>query len=143
MKKYILTNNKKNIAPVDVVTLFKECGWGSRQSVRNMEEALQGSDYTVFCKNSKGKLIGLLRVAGDGMYSNVLDIVVHPRYSDKRIGAAMIDKVKAKYKNTEIYISSFTEAQKFFFINTGFKLRKNNIPVQQIPVFSRLFTFKG
>jgi N-acetylglutamate synthase-like GNAT family acetyltransferase len=138
MKKYKITNNKRTVSPEEVAQLFIECGWGTKQSIKNTHELFTGNSFVVFARDSKKKLIGILRVNDDGLYSNVIDIVIHPSHTDRTLSNQLIEQVKGFYKDTEIYIGGLNNSQKFFFVNRGFKLRSK----VEVPVVSKFFNLK-
>lgn len=54
------------------------------------EKALNNSLYTVVAEDD-GKVVGMGRMTGDGLYYLIVDIVVQPDHQKKGIGSAIID----------------------------------------------------
>ncbi|MFR1316639.1 MAG: GNAT family N-acetyltransferase [Clostridium perfringens] len=70
------------------------------------------------------KLIGLIRVVGDGLtIIYIQDIVVLPEYQGNGIGRGLIDSVLDEYKHVtqKILISEDKESSIEFYKNIGFK----------------------
>ncbi len=91
------------------------------------EKALNNSLYTVVAEDD-GKVIGMGRMTGDGLYYLIVDIVVQPDHQKKGIGSAIIDMM-IDYVDRETPIGGRSSVQltaekgkETFYEKKGFKL---------------------
>lgn len=56
------------------------------------EKALNNSYYCVVAKDGDST-VAMGRVVGDGMYCNIVDVMVKPQYQGKKIGSTIINKL--------------------------------------------------
>lgn len=78
----------------EYIALRKLMGWGSISE----ETARQSIERAVFsvCLRKAGKLVGLARVAGDGvLYFAISDVIVHPELQRGGHGATLMTAVAA------------------------------------------------
>lgn len=68
----------------DYCKLRESVGW-LLFSNEQMQKALNNSLYTVIALDNK-KTVGMGRLAGDGMYYMIIDIVVYPAFQKRGIG---------------------------------------------------------
>ncbi len=141
MNRYKISNLKSSVRIEEIVKLFMECGWGQKYSIQSAKEILKNNNMAIFARDNKGKLVGLLRILNEGSRSaNVMDVVIHPRYSSSLITSKLVNSIKKQFKGRKIYIDELNESSNYFFINRGFKLR-NSVQTQQVqvPWFAKLF----
>ena len=91
------------------------------------EKALNNSLYTVVAEDD-GKVVGMGRMTGDGLYYLIVDIVVQPDNQKKGIGSAIIDMM-IDYVDRETPIGGRSSVQltaekgkETFYEKRGFKL---------------------
>ncbi len=91
------------------------------------EKALNNSLYTVVAEDD-GKVVGMGRMTGDGLYYLIVDIVVQPDHQKKGIGSAIIDMM-IDYVDRETPIGGRSSVQltaekgkETFYEKKGFKL---------------------
>ena len=91
------------------------------------ENALNNSLYTVVAEDD-GKVVGMGRMTGDGLYYLIVDIVVQPDHQKKGIGSAIIDMM-IDYVDRETPIGGRSSVQltaekgkETFYEKKGFKL---------------------
>lgn len=91
------------------------------------EKALNNSLYTVIAEDD-GKVVGMGRMTGDGLYYLIVDIVVQPDHQKKGIGSTIIDMM-IDYVDRETPIGGRSSVQltaekgkETFYEKKGFKL---------------------
>ena len=91
------------------------------------EKALNNSLYTVIAED-EGKVVGMGRMTGDGLYYLIVDIVVQPDHQKKGIGSTIIDMM-IDYVDRETPIGGRSSVQltaekgkETFYEKRGFKL---------------------
>ena len=91
------------------------------------EKALNNSLYTVIAEDD-GKVVGMGRMTGDGLYYLIVDIVVQPDHQKKGIGSTIIDMM-IDYVDKETPIGGRSSVQltaekgkETFYEKRGFKL---------------------
>lgn len=119
--KYI--ENEK-VETDELIALYNSVGWVAYTDNRKvMENILENSHWylTVFHDE---KLIGLLRVVGDG-YSIVYiqDILVNPKYQRMGIGRYLMERTLEKFSNIRqtVLITDDEEKTKAFYNSVGLK----------------------
>lgn len=93
----MITYGENDLSLADYFRLRESVGW------RNFEEqaagALAGSSYVVAARK-RGETVGMGRVIGDGLYFNIVDVVVCPRYQGKGVGSAILGRLLAYIERT-------------------------------------------
>ena len=91
------------------------------------EKALNNSLYTEIAEDD-GKVVGMGRMTGDGLYYLIVDIVVQPDHQKKGIGSTIIDMM-IDYVDRETPIGGRSSVQltaekgkETFYEKRGFKL---------------------
>ncbi len=91
------------------------------------EKALNNSLYTVIAEDD-GKVVGMGRMTGDGLYYLIVSIVVQPDHQKKGIGSTIIDMM-IDYVDKETPIGGRSSVQltaekgkETFYEKRGFKL---------------------
>ena len=75
-----------------MLSLAEAAGFGSDRTLERNKKAIEGSVFiaTVRCKD---KLVGLIRLISDGAYIlHIADIMVHPSFQAKGIGAILLNR---------------------------------------------------
>lgn len=120
MKTKFLENNKIGIE--ELVELYNSVSWiAYTQNMEVMENILENS-YWYMSAYYENKLIGLIRVIGDGysiMY--IQDILVNPEYQRLGIGTNLIERALKKFKNIRqnVLITDDEERTKKFYLSVG------------------------
>ncbi len=104
--------------------LYESAGWFDyTEDLEKLEEAFKNSLKIISAWHEE-KLIGLIRVVGDGLtIIYIQDIVVLPEYQGNGIGRSLIYSVLDEYKDVKqkILISEDKDSSIEFYKNIGFK----------------------
>lgn len=107
-----------------ISSLYESAGWFDyTEDLEKLEEAFKNSLKIISAWHEE-KLIGLIRVIGDGLtIIYIQDIVVLPEYQGNGIGRGLINSVLDEYKHVrqKILISEDNESSIEFYKNIGFK----------------------
>ncbi|MHC4216296.1 MAG: GNAT family N-acetyltransferase [Planctomycetota bacterium] len=115
--------------------LLESVGHGAHRSIERNRLALAGSIFVAGAR-SKGKLVGILRLVGDGGYIlHVADLEVHPDFQRKGIGRKLmemgIDFARNKRIGTGENLGEFTlfadVGADRFYEKLGFTLAPNGM----------------
>jgi len=97
-----MINYKENVQidKKDLDYLYSSVGWiAYTNDLDNLKNAIDNS-LSVITAWDDDKLIGLIRVIGDGytiLY--IQDILVHPDFQNRSIGTQLMTKILSKYKD--------------------------------------------
>lgn len=95
-----MINYKENyqIDKRDLKKLYSSVGWVAyTKNLEILEKAINHS-LQVISAWDKDKLVGLIRVVGDGhTIIYIQDILVHPDYQDKKIGTTLMTNMLENY----------------------------------------------
>ncbi len=107
----------------EVLELYKSVGWVNYTNAPQMVENAYKNSLKIFGAYEQDKLIGFIRVVGDG-YSIIYiqDIVVNPEYQRKGIGTALLNRVLEEFQDTyqKVLLTDDTEKTIQFYKSTGF-----------------------
>ena len=107
-----------------ISSLYESAGWFDyNEELEKLEEAFKNSLKIISAWHEE-KLIGLIRVVGDGLtIIYIQDIVVLPEYQGNGIGRGLIYSVLDEYKDVKqkILISEDKDSSIEFYKNIGFK----------------------
>lgn len=107
-----------------ISSLYESAGWlDYTEDLEKLEEAFKNSLKIISAWHEE-KLIGLIRVVGDGLtIIYIQDIVVLPEYQGNGIGRGLIYSVLDEYKDVKqkILISEDKDSSIEFYKNIGFK----------------------
>lgn len=107
-----------------ISSLYESAGWFDyTEDLEKLEEAFKNSLKIISAWHEE-KLIGLIRVVGDGLtIIYIQDIVVLPEYQGNGIGRGLIYSVLDEYKDVKqkILISEDRDSSIEFYKNIGFK----------------------
>lgn len=79
---------KNTLCYEDYCKLRESVGWQNSFKVQT-QTALDNSLYIVTAVD-QGKVVGMGRLTGDGMYYMIVDVVVHPAHQGQKIGTDII-----------------------------------------------------
>ena len=122
---------EKCFTPEQVQALFRSVGWVSGEYPSRLHKALMHSS-TVLTAWDGERLVGLARVLDDSeMVAYMHYVLVHPDYHGQGIAGAMIEQVKAKYRDF-LYLEIMPEEQKnaAFYQRFGFRVMEDGVPMQ-------------
>ena len=81
----------RDIRPEELFALAETVGWGVSHPINRNEQAINGSIFIASARH-EGRLVGLLRLVGDGAYSlHIADFIVHAEYQHKGIGTRLLE----------------------------------------------------
>ena len=81
----------KSITPEELFVLADAQGWGNDRPVNRNDQAIEGSIFVASARH-EGRLVGLLRLVGDGAYClYVSDFIVHADYRNTGIGTRLLE----------------------------------------------------
>ena len=122
---------EKCFTPEQVQALFRSVGWVSGEYPSRLHKALMHSS-TVLTAWDGERLVGLARVLDDSeMVAYMHYVLVHPDYHGQGIAGAMIEQVKAKYRDF-LYLEIMPEERKnaAFYQRFGFRVMADGVPMQ-------------
>ena len=105
--------------------LFYSVGWGNRDN-NKIDQHRKNNVFSV-CVYDNNKIIGMVRVVGDGSYYTVYDVVTRKDYQGKGIGRILMTEVVNWYKTIEdddtyLYLGA-SYGKEGFYEKFGFKAR--------------------
>ena len=117
--------------------MFCETGWNERLrlSKTQLEQALQGSWYSVCAYDDRDRLVGTGRLVSDGAYECfVCDVMVDPGGQGHGIGRGIVDRLLAHAKSRGIPWVQVTvaEGKSGFYGRLGFEPRPDDAPGMDI-----------
>lgn len=112
------------IASSEYETLCRSVGWSAFVNFEVVDRALAGSLFQIVA-HFDGELAGMARIVGDGaIFFYVQDVVVHPKFQGRGIGARLMDAVVGWLKANappKAYAHLFSaEGKDNFYIRYGF-----------------------
>lgn len=109
----------------EIMSLYESVGWRNYTTNATMLENAYKNSLTIFGAFKGEKLIGVIRVVGDG-YSIVYiqDIIVLPEYQHQGIGTALLKCILELYQNVyqKTLLTDDTEKTIQFYKSVGFKM---------------------
>jgi catechol 2,3-dioxygenase-like lactoylglutathione lyase family enzyme len=101
----------------EYVSLFESVSWYVDRPA--METALRNSHLVVVARDqSRGsEAVGMVRVAGDGKYLTIWDVIVRPSHQAMKIGSAMMERTLAELRKTappRTFVGLFTPKPEFY-----------------------------
>lgn len=109
----------------EILNLYQSIGWFNYVKNPDMVKNAYENSLKVFGSYQDKKLIGIIRVVGDG-YSIIYiqDILILPEYQHMGIGTALLNKILEIYQNTyqKILLTDNTEKTIQFYKSAGFRM---------------------
>lgn len=106
---------------------LRKCVEWSNFSAEQAQKALNNSLYTVIAVENN-QTVGMGRLIGDGMYYQIVDIIVHPAYQENGVGSKIVNML-IKYVNDVTPVGGRSSIQliaekgeEAFYGKMGFKL---------------------
>ena len=119
-----------NILLSSLLGLYEAVGWVAytRDERRgDLEKAIENSSFVVSAWEGN-TLVGLARVLSDDVSIFYLqDILVHPDYQRRGIGARLISECLTRYQHvrSKVLLTDDEERQRLFYENAGFRNTKD------------------
>lgn len=112
----------------EVLNLYKSVGWIAYTEKVDMLKIAFENSLLVLGSFEDNKLIGIIRVVGDGasiLY--IQDILVHPAYQRRGIGKSLLLEVLGRYSSVyqTVLITDDTPKTISFYQSCGFTLDTN------------------
>lgn len=118
--EYIAT---QNINRKQLINLYNRVGWTAyTQNPTKLELAIQNSLLTIAAID-EGKLVGLIRVVGDGVsIIYIQDLLVDPQYQKQGIGSQLVKQVLTRYQSVrqKVLLTIDEPGTRFFYEKCGF-----------------------
>lgn len=109
----------------EIVALYNSVGWVNYTNNLEMLKNAYANSLNIFGAYSDEKLIGIIRVVGDG-HSVVFiqDMLIYPDLQHKGIGTALIQHVLGLYKNVyqKHLLTDYEEKTIRFYKSLGFEM---------------------
>jgi len=113
----------EDFSEVDIKQLYENAGWTSyTQDLPKLIESIKAS-LTVISAWDNKKLIGLIRVVGDGItIVYIQDILVLDSYKRKGVGSKLLKYILEDYKNVrqKVLLTDDSEETRGFYESNGF-----------------------
>lgn len=127
----ITYTEEKRFTQEQVRALFASVGWISAEYPSRLYKALQHSSTVITAWDGE-KLVGLARVIDDSeLVAYMHYVLVAPAYQGHHIAAALIERVKEKYRNF-LYLEIMPEERRneAFYQKFGFQTMADGVPMQ-------------
>lgn len=115
---------KVDITHEALIYLYESVGWsGYTQDNPDLTSLLEGAKHYLTAWDGE-RLIGLIRVVGDGVYiAYIQDVLVHPDYQRQGIGKYLMQKMlkEIQYAKQIILTTENSPATKAFYQSLGMK----------------------
>lgn len=115
---------KVDITHEALLHLYESVGWSAyTQDNPDLTSLLEGAKHYLTAWDGE-RLIGLIRVVGDGVYiAYIQDILVHPDYQRQGIGKYLMQKMlkEIRYAKQIILTTENSPATKAFYQSLGMK----------------------
>ena len=120
----IIYKHNSSFKEDDILNLYDSLGW--IEYTKNMEKLIKALNNSLYILTAwdKNKLIGLIRVVGDGeTIIYIQDILILRQYQRQGIGSKLLKTVFNKYKNVrqKVLLTDNTKKTRLFYETNGFK----------------------
>ena len=123
MIDFQINPNLNSINWEKVSELFQKVNWGIRNP-KDIERSFSKSSITCFVKDDD-EVIGFGRTVDDGKYYALLvDIVIHPDYQSKGIGATIVNELKKGLRGYNFITLTAAPNKEGFYRKLGWKKQK-------------------
>jgi ribosomal protein S18 acetylase RimI-like enzyme len=120
----ITYQEEKEIESESLLALYKNAGWNAYANDRDkLINAIKNS-LCVLTARDQNKLVGLIRVVGDGvMIAYVQDVLVLQDYHRNKIGKTLLTKTLDKFKNVRriVLLAEDNDEMRSFYEMFDFK----------------------
>ena len=120
----IIYKHNSSFKEDDILNLYDSLGW--TEYTKNMEKLIKALNNSLYILTAwdKNKLVGLIRVVGDGeTIIYIQDILILRQYQRQGIGSKLLKTVFNKYKNVrqKVLLTDNTKKTRLFYETNGFK----------------------
>jgi len=120
----IIYKHNSSFAKNDILSLYDSVGWS--EYTKNIEKLLKALNNSLYILTAwdKNKLVGLIRVVGDGeTIIYIQDILVLREYQRQGIGSKLLKSVLDKYNKIrqKVLLTDDTEKTRLFYETNGFE----------------------
>ena len=120
----IIYKHNSSFAENDILSLYDSLGW--TEYTKNMEKLIKALNNSLYILTAwdKNKLVGLIRVVGDGeTIIFIQDILVLRQYQRQGIGSKLLKTVFNKYNKIrqKVLLTDDTEKNRLFYEANGFE----------------------
>jgi len=120
----IIYKYNSSFAKNDILSLYDSVGWS--EYTKNIEKLLKALNNSLYILTAwdKNKLVGLIRVVGDGeTIIYIQDILVLREYQRQGIGSKLLKSVLDKYNKIrqKVLLTDDTEKTRLFYETNGFE----------------------
>jgi len=118
----IIYKYNSSFAKNDILSLYDSVGWS--EYTKNIEKLLKALNNSLYILTAwdKNKLVGLIRVVGDGeTIIYIQDILVLREYQRQGIGSKLLKSVLDKYNKIrqKVLLTDDTEKTRLFYETNG------------------------
>lgn len=106
----------------ELIELYQSVDWSAYTSKQTLMAQLLPNSLFYRLVRYNGKLVGLIRVVGDGVsIVYVQDLLVHPNYQGRGLGKALLSYVLDKYKTVRqmVLLTDDLESTRKFYEACG------------------------
>jgi ribosomal protein S18 acetylase RimI-like enzyme len=121
-KQNIETYKDGHVLSTEVAALRIAVGW---DPLTDKLEAALSNTQTQYSMRDAGRLIGFVRVVGDGcVHAHIVDLTIHPDYQHRGLGTGLVKKVITDLKEDGINFISLTYDRNLedFYRKSGFEV---------------------
>ncbi|MGM0437788.1 MAG: GNAT family N-acetyltransferase [Bacillota bacterium] len=120
----IIYKHNSSFTENDILSLYDSLGW--IEYTKNMEKLIRALNNSLYILTAwdKNKLVGLVRVVGDGeTIIFIQDILVLRQYQRQGIGSKLLKTVLNKYNKIrqKVLLTDDTEKTRLFYEANGFE----------------------
>jgi len=116
----IIISERRDIAPSNILDLYRANKWSSAEKPEQLINALRNS-HTLFSAWDDDKLVGIGNAISDGyLVVYYPHLLVHPNYQGKGIGQLIMKKMRDKYNDFHMQILTADEQAVGFYKKVGF-----------------------
>ena len=120
----IIYKHNSSFKEDDILNLYDSLGW--TEYTKNMEKLIKALNNSLYILTAwdKNKLVGLIRVVGDGeTIIYIQDILILRQYQRQGIGSKLLKTVFNKYKNVrqKVLLTDNTKKTRLFYETNGFE----------------------
>jgi len=129
----------KDILAKELAALRGSVNWTHHASCVDIECSIDAYPFTAQARNSAGELIGYVSAFSDGVFITMIgELLVHPDYQRRGIGAALLKRVALRYPGVSIQAHCPSDGLSFF-VSQGYAspeqgvrvVSKNKTPVNE------------
>lgn len=123
-----LFTDGESIQTSELIELYESVGWTAYTSKSALMAQLLPNSLFYRVVRYKSKLVGLIRVVGDGLsIVYVQDLLVHPDYQGRGLGKALLCHILDKYQEIRqvVLLTDDLESTRLFYEACSFQSAKD------------------